>query len=79
MMATALDHPCPSLLAFAHYVAGEVRLDADPAGARPLLEQSLVEAGKVHNRFVLGIAGVSAIAAQPARAIPTPRSPATPT
>jgi len=63
MMATALDHPCPSLLAFAHYVAGEVRLDADPAGARPLLEQSLVEAGKVPNRFVLGIAGVSAIAA----------------
>jgi predicted ATPase/class 3 adenylate cyclase/DNA-binding SARP family transcriptional activator len=63
VMAMALDHPCPSLLAFAHYVAGEVLLDANPAGARPLLEQSLVEAGKVPNRFVLGIAGVSAIAA----------------
>jgi hypothetical protein len=63
VMADALARPCPTMLAWAHYVAGEVRLDTDAAQARPLLEQSLAEAAKVPNRFVLGVAGVSAIAA----------------
>lgn len=64
MMAGALTCGSPSLLALAHFVAGEVRLDTAPEEAAPLFERSLAEAAKVPNRFVLGIAGLSAISAE---------------
>ena len=42
-MATAAGHP--GMLAWAHFFAGEIRLNNDPAEAGALLEQSVAEAG----------------------------------
>jgi hypothetical protein len=64
MMAGTLTCGSPSLLALAHFVAGEVRLDPAPEEAARLFGRSLAEAAKAPNRFVLGIAGLSAISAE---------------
>lgn len=70
VMAGALTSGSPTLLAWAHHVAGEVRLDTAPEEAAPLFERSLTEAAKVPNRFVLGLAGLSAISAEARTADP---------
>lgn len=54
----------PSTVACAFYAAGEVRLDADPAAALPLLERSLTAAGEGANRFLTGAVGLSAISVE---------------
>jgi tetratricopeptide (TPR) repeat protein len=60
--ATALlaAHPNPTELAFADYVAGEVRLEVAPAAALPLLERARDRALQAGNRFIASIAGASA-------------------
>jgi tetratricopeptide (TPR) repeat protein len=60
--ATALlaVHPNPTELAFADYVAGEVRLEVSPAEALPLLERARDRALQAGNRFIASIAGASA-------------------
>jgi predicted ATPase/DNA-binding SARP family transcriptional activator len=60
--ATALlaAHPNPTELAFADYVAGEVRLEVEPAAALPLLERARDRALEAGNRFIASIAGASA-------------------
>jgi hypothetical protein len=54
----------PSMLGWACYCAGEVRLGAAPREALPYLERSLEEAARASNRFMLGIAGLSAVSLQ---------------
>jgi tetratricopeptide (TPR) repeat protein len=60
--ATAIlaAHPNPTELAFADYVAGEVRLEVSPAEALPLLERARDRALRAGNRFIASIAGASA-------------------
>ncbi|MCA1844144.1 MAG: hypothetical protein LC792_13360, partial [Actinobacteria bacterium] len=63
-VATAAGHP--GMLAWAHYTAGEVRLDSDPAAAGVFLERSVAEAealGK-RGRFLWGVASLSAVSLQ---------------
>jgi hypothetical protein len=70
MMKGARRCASPSLLALAYFMAGEIRLDTAPDEAARLFERSLAEAAKVPNRFVLGIAGLSAISAAAHTAAP---------
>lgn len=70
VMAGALRCPNPSLFGWAHYVAGEVRLDSRPEEAVPLFQRSLAEAGRVPNRLILGLAGLSAVSAEARTADP---------
>jgi predicted ATPase len=51
----------PSTRAFMEYVAGEIRVETAPAEALPLLERSRDRARRAGNRFIVGIAGVSAL------------------
>jgi hypothetical protein len=51
----------PSMQAFCSYVAGELRLDVDPAAALPLLERARDVARHLGNRYLVAIAGVSAV------------------
>ena len=43
------------------YVAGEIRVETSPAEALPSLERSRDRARRAGNRFITGIAGVSAL------------------
>ena len=54
----------PSMLGWAYYGAGEVRLGVAPMEALPYLERSLEEAARASNRFILGVAGLSAVSLQ---------------
>ncbi len=60
--ATALlaTHPNPTELAFADYVAGEIRLEVAPTEALPLFERARDRALEAGNRFIASIAGASA-------------------
>jgi tetratricopeptide (TPR) repeat protein len=60
--ATAIlaAHPNPTELAFADYVAGEIRLEVAPVEALPLLERARDRALEAGNRFIASIAGASA-------------------
>jgi predicted ATPase/DNA-binding SARP family transcriptional activator len=51
----------PSMHAFCTYVAGELRLDVEPAAALPLLERARGLARHLGNRYLVAIAGVSAV------------------
>ncbi|MGH9185082.1 MAG: ATP-binding protein, partial [Acidimicrobiales bacterium] len=51
----------PSMQAFCSYVAGELQLDVDPAAALPLLERARDLARHLGNRYLVAIAGVSAV------------------
>jgi predicted ATPase/DNA-binding SARP family transcriptional activator len=51
----------PSMQAFCSYVAGELRLDVDPAAALPLLERARDIGRDLGNRYLVAIAGVSAV------------------
>ena len=45
----------PSTIGWAHYFAGEVRLDSRPAEALPMLRRALAEAERAGNRFLAGV------------------------
>lgn len=45
----------PSTIAWAHYFAGEVRMDARPAEALPMLRRALAESERAGNRFLTGV------------------------
>jgi predicted ATPase/DNA-binding SARP family transcriptional activator len=45
----------PSTIGWAHYFAGEVRLDTRPAEALPMLRRALAEAERAGNRFLAGV------------------------
>jgi predicted ATPase/DNA-binding SARP family transcriptional activator len=51
----------PSTLGWAHYFAGEARLDSHPAEALPMLRRAVAEAERAGNRFLLGVALSSAL------------------
>jgi predicted ATPase/DNA-binding SARP family transcriptional activator len=51
----------PSIQGFCSYVAGELRIDADPAAALPLLEHARDIGRGLGNRYLVAIAGVSAV------------------
>jgi predicted ATPase/DNA-binding SARP family transcriptional activator len=53
--------PNPSMQAFCSYVAGELRLDVDPAAALSLLERARDMGRLLGNRYLVAIAGVSAV------------------
>jgi predicted ATPase/DNA-binding SARP family transcriptional activator len=46
----------PSALGWAHFFAGEARLDSRPSEALPSLRRAVAEAERAGNRFLLGIA-----------------------
>jgi hypothetical protein len=54
----------PTTRAFADYVAGELRVEVAPGDAIPLLRRSRDTARAVGNRFVAGIAGLSAVSCE---------------
>jgi len=58
-MAAAAGNP--TVLAFCDYVAGELRLDTEPAVALPLLERARDVARLVGNQYLCAIAGLSAV------------------
>jgi predicted ATPase/class 3 adenylate cyclase len=64
LLAGAATGRNPTTLAWAYYFAAEVRLETAPAEAAPLLDRSLAEAGRVPNRFLLGVARLSAVSIQ---------------
>jgi predicted ATPase/DNA-binding SARP family transcriptional activator len=45
----------PSTIGWAHYFAGEVRLDSRPAEALPMLRRALAEAERAGNRLLAGV------------------------
>jgi predicted ATPase/DNA-binding SARP family transcriptional activator len=45
----------PSTIGWAHYFAGEVRLDSRPDEALPMLRRALAEAERAGNRFLAGV------------------------
>lgn len=51
----------PSMQAFCSYVAGELRLEVEPAVALPLLERARDIGRLLGNRYLVAIAGVSAV------------------
>lgn len=57
-LATAIANP--SALAWADYALGEALLDQEPDRARQALDRAVVAARAARNRFVLGVALVSA-------------------
>ncbi len=64
----------PTLLAFADYANGEIRLDRAPAEALPYLRRAAAAARRIGNRFIAGVAGLSAASCEarigaPARAL----------
>jgi predicted ATPase/DNA-binding winged helix-turn-helix (wHTH) protein len=64
-LATAAElldaHAHPTERAFHDYVAGEIRIDTSPTEALPFLWRSVESARRIGNRFIAGIAGVSAV------------------
>jgi predicted ATPase/class 3 adenylate cyclase/DNA-binding SARP family transcriptional activator len=51
----------PTCQAFCHYIAGEMRLETAPGEALPFLRRSRDAARRTGNRFLAGIAGLSAL------------------
>jgi predicted ATPase/DNA-binding SARP family transcriptional activator len=49
----------PSMMALARYSLGEALLERDPDAAASVFDHAIELAGPVHNRMVLGVAGVS--------------------
>ncbi len=54
----------PSTQGWAHYFAGETRLDLEPGAALPMLRRAVAEAERAGNRFLLGVALVSLVSLQ---------------
>jgi predicted ATPase/DNA-binding SARP family transcriptional activator len=54
----------PSTQGWAHYFAGETRVDTQPHLALPLLRRAVAEAERAGNRFLLGVSLVSLVSAQ---------------
>ncbi len=54
----------PSTQGWAHYFAGETRVDTHPHIALPLLRRAVAEAERAGNRFLLGVALVSLVSVQ---------------
>ena len=54
----------PSTQGWAHYFAGETRLDTEPSAALPMLRRAVAEAERAGNRFLLGVALVSLVSLQ---------------
>lgn len=53
-----------AIRAFGYYYAGEVRRDAHPEQAAPLLDRAVAAARRAGNQFILGVAGLSALSLQ---------------
>jgi len=54
----------PSTQGWAHYFAGETRLDTEPGVALPMLRRAVTEAERAGNRFLLGVSLVSLVSLQ---------------
>ncbi len=57
----------PSTQGWAHYFAGETRLETEPGAALPMLRRAVTEAERGGNRFLLGVALVSLVSLQARR------------
>lgn len=52
----------PTMMGLARYSVAEALMERDPDAAAPVLDQAIELAGRVRNRMVLGVAGVSSAA-----------------
>ena len=64
VMARTATIDNPSTQGWAHYFAGETRLDTEPGTALPMLRRAVAEAERAGNRFLLGVALVSLVSLQ---------------